>query len=141
HLRFGKRTYIDKDDTLNYRIAIPDIAGYQNYPVVIYLHGAGERGGDNVSQLIWGAQSFASDDNLMNHKPFVIAPQAPPGATWSNFEGQFEEDNTGPLQLANQPSRPLEMTMAVLDKVIKKFAIDTTRIYISGMSMGGYGTW
>jgi predicted peptidase len=139
-LRFDAQQYVSEGDTLNYRISFPDFSGSQSYPVVIFLHGGGERGDDNVSQLKWGVQNFATDQVMMTYKPIVIAPQMPEEASWSNFTGQFEDEDE-PLRLADTPSRPLEMTMEVLDQVIENSSVDTTRIYITGMSMGGYGTW
>jgi predicted peptidase len=140
-MRFNAQQYINEEgDTLNYRIAFPDFSGSESYPVVIFLHGGGERGTDNISQLKWGVQNFASDWAMMTHKAIVLAPQSPPNSTWSNFEGQFREDGE-PLRLADEPSKPLKMTMEVLDQIIDNFSVDTNRIYITGMSMGGFGTW
>lgn len=140
NLRFDVQQYVSEGDTLNYRAVFPDFSGSQSYPVVIFLHGGGERGNDNISQLKWGVQNFATDEVLMTYKPIIIAPQMPEGDSWSNFEGQGD-DEEGPIRLADNPSRPLEMTMEVLDQIIENFSVDTSRIYITGMSMGGYGTW
>ncbi|MEX2344875.1 MAG: prolyl oligopeptidase family serine peptidase [Balneolaceae bacterium] len=140
-MRFNAEQYIDEEgDTLNYRIAFPDFSGSESYPVVIFLHGGGERGNDNISQLKWGVQNFVTDHAMMTKKAIVLAPQSPEDERWSNFEGQFREDGE-PLRLASEPSKPLKMTMEVLDQLIENFSVDTDRIYITGMSMGGFGTW
>lgn len=136
--RFEARQYIADGDTLNYRIAFPDYNPSETYPVVLFLHGAGERGNDNEAQLKWGVQNFVTDQVMMAHSAIVIAPQCPANSQWSNFEGDRQKE---PPTLAGQPARPLEMTMQVLDQVIENSAVDTTRIYITGLSMGGFGTW
>lgn len=139
--KFSAQQYIDEEgDTLNYRLSIPDFSGNQSYPVVIFLHGGGERGDDNIAQLKWGAQNFATDKVMMTYKPIVIVPQSPEDGRWSNFEGQFRQDGE-PLRLGDEPSKPLQMTMEVLDQLIENFNVDTNRIYITGLSMGGFGTW
>lgn len=139
--RFNSQQYIDADgDTLNYRVSYPDFSGSQSYPLVIFLHGGGERGNDNESQLKWGVQNLVTDHAMMTHKAIVLAPQSPEDSRWSNFEGQFREDGE-PLRLADEPSKPLKMTMEVVDQIIENFNVDTDRIYITGLSMGGFGTW
>ena len=140
HLRFDSRQYVnDRGDTLNYRISFPDFSGSEIYPVVLFLHGAGERGSDNRSQLKWGVQNFATDEALMRYKPIVIAPQAPSGGWWSNFNGDFR--NGEPIRLADRPSEAMSLTMEVLDQVLANAPADSSRIYITGLSMGGFGTW
>lgn len=140
HLRFDARQYVSEDgDTLNYRISFPDFSGSEIYPVLLFLHGAGERGNDNISQLKWGVQNFATNEAIMRYKPIVIAPQAPRNSRWSNFEGNFREGD--PLRLAEQPSKPMKLVIEMLDQVLADAPADSTRIYITGLSMGGFGTW
>lgn len=139
--RFNTAQYVDEEgDTLNYRIATPDFSGSQSYPLLIFLHGGGERGDDNVSQLKWGVQNFVTDEWMKRYKAIVLAPQSPDDSRWSNFEGQFREDGV-PLELADEPAKPLKMTMEVVDQIIENFNVDENRIYITGLSMGGFGTW
>src|SRR5664279_5088710 len=64
-----------KGDTLSYRLLFPDADTLRKYPLVIFLHGSGERGSDNDAQLKWGVENFASDQNMMLHPAIVIAPQ------------------------------------------------------------------
>src|SRR5580704_17982602 len=67
----------DKGDTLNYRMLFPDADTLRKYPLVIFLHGSGERGSDNEAQLKWGVMNFATDQNMMLHPAIVVAPQCP----------------------------------------------------------------
>ncbi|MBE7174532.1 MAG: phospholipase, partial [Williamsia sp.] len=65
--RFSKNQYIRNGDTLNYRFLFPDSDTLRKYPLVIFLHGSGERGSDNEAQLKWGVQNFATDKNMVQH--------------------------------------------------------------------------
>lgn len=104
-----------------YSVFVPDgYDGVQKFPVVLFLHGAGERGDDGVvpSQVGLGP-SIAS--NPSGHPYLAVFPQA--RETWS----------------AASPDG--ERAMAILDEVISDFAVDTSRIVLTGLSMGGMGTW
>jgi predicted peptidase len=74
-----------KGDTLNYRQLYPDYDTLRKYPLVIFLHGIGERGNDNEAQLKWGVMNFASDQNMIKYPAIVIVPQCPDKMDWSNF--------------------------------------------------------
>src|SRR4051812_37093951 len=65
-------------DSLNYRLLYPDYDTMRKYPLVIFLHGSGERGTDNEAQLKWGAMNFGTSQNMKLHPCLVIAPQCPP---------------------------------------------------------------
>lgn len=127
-----------KGDTLNYRLLYPDADPLQKYPLVIFLHGSGERGNDNDAQLKWGVNNFATAENMTLHPAFVIAPQCPANINWSNFSNA---KNSTALQLLPTPSKPMELVMALIKDIIKTQPIDTNRIYITGLSMGGFGTY
>src|SRR6476660_4717907 len=105
-LRFSFNKYIDKGDTLNYRLLYPDSDTMRKYPLVIFLHGSGERGSDNEAQLKWGVQNFASDEMMASHPAFVIAPQCPEKVGWSNFSGRSRESTD--MKLESNPSKPME---------------------------------
>jgi poly(3-hydroxybutyrate) depolymerase len=76
--RFSFNTYIsDKGDSLNYRMLYPDYDTLRRYPLVIFLHGSGERGNYNEAQLKWGVMNFATDQNMILHPAIVVAPQCP----------------------------------------------------------------
>lgn len=137
--RFSLNKYAnDKGDTLNYRQLYPDSDTLRKYPLVIFLHGSGERGNDNEAQLKWGVMNFASDQAMILHPAFVIAPQCPEKMGWSNFS---REKNSLEMHLQPEPSKPMELLIGLIHQLIKTMPIDSNRIYITGLSMGGYGTY
>jgi len=126
-----------KGDTLLYRLLYPDSDTLRKYPLVIFLHGSGERGHDNEAQLKWGAQNFANDRAMIMHPAIMIAPQCPANMQWSSFTA----GNGMQLILNPTPSKPMELLMELIRQSIKNLPVDTNRIYITGLSMGGYGTY
>jgi predicted peptidase len=136
--RFSFNKYIDRGDTLNYRQLYPDANTFRKFPLVIFLHGSGERGNDNEAQLKWGVTNFATDHNMMLHPAFVIAPQCPANMNWSNFS---RERNSTEMHLQPTPSKPMELLIGLIRQLIKTLPVDTNRIYITGLSMGGDGTY
>jgi len=135
---FSYQKYIDGKDTLQYRQLVPDYDTLRKYPLVVFLHGSGERGRDNEAQLKWGVMNFAVDQTMMKYPAYVIAPQCPASQTWSNFS---RKKNSREMYLENKASRPMEMVVALINKLMKELRIDKNRIYITGLSMGGFGTF
>jgi predicted peptidase len=132
-----KSTFKDANGAeLKYRLMKPaEVAPNQKYPLVIFLHGAGERGDDNNAQLVHGIKEFAKDENRQKYPCFLVAPQCPKGATWADFRR-----GTG-AEVKPDATQPLRLTLELIDQLVKDQPIDTDRIYITGLSMGGYGTW
>jgi predicted peptidase len=124
----------DKGDTLLYRQLFPDADTLRRYPLVIFLHGSGERGNDNEAQLKWGVANFATDQNMILHPAFVIAPQCPEKMTWANI-------SRPDMKLQSTPTKPMELLIGLIQQLKKTLRIDSNRIYITGLSMGGYGTY
>jgi predicted peptidase len=98
------------------------------------LHGSGERGDDNEAQLKWGVMNFASDEVMKMHPSIVIAPQCPGNMTWANLSQQD-------IKLEPQPTQPMKLLMGLIEQLKQQMPVDTSRIYITGLSMGGYGTY
>lgn len=137
-LPLEKRVYKDANGkTLPYRLLTPAHAepGH-TYPLVIFLHGAGERGGDNEKQLVHGVPNFAADENRKKYPCYLIAPQCPEQQKWSDVD--WGADRTA---LPPRPSESARLTLELIDALRKEFPIDPRRIYLTGLSMGGYGTW
>ena len=80
---FEKKEFIVESDTLKYRILAPlDYDENKKYPVHLFLHGAGERGGDNELQLIHGSELFLKKSSREKFKSWVIFPQSPKNDWW-----------------------------------------------------------
>lgn len=136
--KFSYNQYVSGGDTLRYRQLYPDNAKGRKYPLVIFLHGSGERGNDNEAQLKWGAGNFADEQTMSRYPAIVIAPQCPLGQQWSNFGG---DRNSRTLKLQAQPSTPMRLLRELIAQVLKTLPVDSSRIYITGLSMGGFGTY
>jgi len=136
--KFSFNKFINKGDTLNYRMLFPLNDTLQKYPLVIFLHGSGERGNDNEAQLKWGVMNFASDQIMKQYPSFIVAPQCSENLDWYNFDGDF---NSRKMRLKATPSKPMKLIIELLQELVKNNAIDTNRIYITGLSMGGAGTY
>lgn len=124
----------DENDTLRYRMLLSDYAPETRYPLVIFLHGSGERGDDNEAQLKWGVMNFASDEVMKMHPAIIIAPQCPSNMTWANLSQQD-------IKLEPHPTQPMKLLIGLIDQIKQQMPVDTSRIYITGLSMGGYGTY
>jgi predicted peptidase len=135
---FEPREYIDKSgQSLNYRLMKPfDYNPSKKYPLVIFLHGAGERGDDNVSQLVHAAKDFANEERRRQYPAYVLFPQCPKEKRWVEIDWKLDS-HTFP----EQPSESLALVKALVDDMIESAGIDDTRVYITGLSMGGFGTW
>ena len=131
-----------KGDSLLYRQLNPQkIKKGERYPLVLFLHGAGERGSDNVSQLRHGAMMFTNPVNRENYPCFAIFPQCPADLYWPTPKrpDSFKEGNPFPADA--EISGPLALTKELLDSLVKTYPVDKGRIYIVGLSMGGMGTF
>lgn len=128
-------------DTLLYRQLSPGtIEVNKTYPLVLFLHGAGERGSDNKSQLQHGSMQFTNPVNREAYPSFVLFPQCPEDKYWapSTRPTKFDLDQ---FPLNDQISEPLGMVEKLVSQVIEKYPIDTNRVYVIGLSMGGMGTY
>lgn len=131
-----KRTYSGDATKLHYRLLKPaTIEKGKAYPLVVFLHGAGERGDDNDKQLVHGVAEFAKSENRSKYPCFLIAPQCPTGKSWAPFSRKAKPATT------DDKSSPLSLTIDLVAALQKEFPIEPKRIYITGLSMGGYGTW
>jgi predicted peptidase len=131
-------------DFLPYRLLRPyKFKAAKKYPLVLTLHGAGERGTDNWAQVDanYLAKIWADSTSQARFPCFVVAPQCPYNARDSQWVNTAWTQTT--YVRATVPiSRPLAMAIAIVDSLVKACPqIDTNRIYIAGLSMGGWGVW
>ena len=118
---FEKKVYVTASgDSLNYRLLRPEVEQEgEKYPLVLFLHGAGERGDD---------LDLAVNNSFMRHTreegkeyPFIfVAPQCPHNKYWGCY---------------------IESLLAFLEDICNILPVDRNRIYLTGLSMGGTGTW
>lgn len=141
---FEKRTFTSSaGQALPYRILYPEnYDKAKKYPVVLFLHGAGERGDNNESQLVHGSKLFLDPANRKAYPAIVIFPQCPAEGYWGNVS---VDRNTMPLTLVFDYSKPitpaLQAAIELLKKITKEESVDAKRIYVAGLSMGGMGTF
>lgn len=108
-----------KTAELKYLLFLP--RGYEansskKWPLILFLHGAGERGSD-----IWLVAKHGPPKVVASRPDLefvLVSPQCPEGQIWSR-----------------------EVLLGLLDEVMKTYAVDPARVYLTGLSMGGYGTW
>lgn len=138
---FKREHFVQNGDTLNYRILYPNnFSKEKKYPVVLFLHGAGERGNDNEAQLTHGSDLFLK--NRKNFPAIVIFPQAPREDYWAKvdvdrsvtpFEFNFKNEE--------EPTEALHLVMALLNSVTEENYVNKNRVYVGGLSMGAMGTY
>ncbi len=122
---------------LPYRIYTPrPIEDETVYPLIVFMHGAGERGSDNTTQLKHGVGSIIRFIERFNQPAFVIAPQVADGHQW--VDTPWSDDAH---VLPKSPSASMSLLLGLIDSVNQTLPIDRRRIYITGISMGGFGTW
>lgn len=132
----SKETYKNDKGVLPYRLYVPDsIIPDQKPAFVLFLHGAGERGDDNELQLSHGVKEFMADDIRSEYYFILIAPQCPESARW------VEVDWSMPSHRMPAISLPLSQTFSLMDSLISAYNVDTNQVYVTGLSMGGFGTW
>lgn len=140
---YQKENFINGNDTLMYRIMFPkDFKESRQYPLVLFLHGAGERGNDNQSQLVHGSSLFASEKNRDSFPAIVIFPQCPKNDYWANANvdrSSYPLTLTFPKDAA--PTKAMDLVMKLLEETIAKPYIKKDQIYLGGLSMGGMGTF
>ena len=123
-------------ETLSYRIYLPaDIPAGKRVPLVLFFHGAGERGYDNTAQLKHGVADLVRYA-LTNGPAIVIAPQCPKEMQWVNTNWSAPSHI-----MPSMPSVPMKLALLLLQDKIAKLPVDSNRVYVTGVSMGGYGTW
>jgi predicted esterase len=128
--QFEKRVHKEGEKALPYRLLVPK--AYQPgaaCPLIVWLHGSGEKGADNLSPLRTLANTLLADPEKC--PAFVLVPQCPPSAAWQAVGFNRAPDIT-------EPSR---MVVEAVAGLRKEFGLDGRRIYVGGFSMGGVGTW
>ena len=130
--------------SLPYRLMTPEplSLGQDNgkYPLVIFLHGAGERGTDNRNQLVHGAQMWMNPQTRHDYPCFVLIPQCPWEAFWAykTWPASFMPES---MPLTPEMPKAYEALKELIDSCIAMPHVDASRIYLMGLSMGAMCTY
>ncbi len=137
-----------RGETMPYRLSTPErLVPGRAYPLVVFLHGAGGSGSDNRRQLeganMFGALSWTLPENQARHPAFVLAPQS--DVNWACVVVEEGKIARRPSDLEWCPPGILgpgaRLAFEIIDALVEKLPVDRDRIYVTGHSMGGAGTW
>ena len=122
-----------RGENLPYRLFVP--ANYdrlKKYPLIVFLHGSGGLGNDNLKQLQLGnlylIDRFTQSESQSRYPAFVVAPQSI-GEGWVAANDRIT------------PSRQLRLAVELIDDLRRTYSIDSGRLYVAGQSLGGFGTF
>ena len=141
---YSSEYFIKASDTLNYRMLMPKkFDPSKQYPVILFLHGAGERGNDNKSQLIHGAKLFASPESRNNFQAIVVFPQCPKDDYWSNVKVDRSKKGLKKFKYhkKRRPTKSMKLVLTLMDSLVSKSYVNKNQVYVGGLSMGGMGTF
>ena len=137
---FGKGTFTDSlGRSIDYRILFPeDYDPDRTYPLVLFLHGAGERGSDNEKQLVHGVHTFLDAEHRERFPCIVLAPQCPAEDYWASAR---VDRSSYPVQLEFDyedlpATQALDLALALTKNTIARERVDPRRVYVTGLSMG-----
>ena len=117
----------DGSASIPYRLFEPqNTAPGQNVPLILYLHGMGDRGTDNTAQTTWMGNLTAKTSSGQ-YAAYVLAPQIDTNMWFSSS--------------TSAPTEAMSLTMMALHQAMNNPTIDTSRVYVTGASMGAFGTW
>jgi predicted peptidase len=128
-----------------YRVLLPrDFDSSKKYPVVLFLHGETERGDDNVKQLSKGSGIFLQGNIRRRYPAIVVFPQCPKNDYWSNVT-TTKERKTKKVILTfhsdEEPTKAMEMVMGLQQELMQQLPVDSSKMYVMGISNGGTGTY
>ncbi len=143
--KYEKKEFIKGADTLRYRILYPEnFDATKKYPLILVLHGAGERGSDNEKQLVHGAKLFLNEQVRQKYPAVVVFPQCTADSYWSNVS--IKKDSGANKRVfefsdGGKPTAAMSKLLKFVNVLTKEPFLDQDRLYIGGLSMGGMGTF
>lgn len=135
---FQAKVYADDSGRfLPYRIHIPaNNDSNMKLPLVLFFHGAGQRGVDNKSQLSLGVPDILKFTIHRQQPAIIVAPQVPLQQQWVDKPWTSDEHS-----MPEQASVSMQLTIDLLQQLTASLPIDMNRLYVTGLSMGGFGVW
>ena len=134
---FEKHIFKSDSGSIPYRLLKPIHYDEQKeYPLVIFFHGAGERGSDNVTPLGHIANLFLNGPNRRKYPCFVLVPQCPLDIRWVDTDWTLDAH-----EIPEKPSLPMRLAQELLSQTIDSLNINNGKIYVTGLSMGGFAVW
>ncbi len=139
-----------------YRLFSSHIDSNAPKPLIIFLHGRGDRGSDNGSKIYREAGLIMNSNSLLNpemqikYPCHILVPQCSDvteNEEWAKWIGNSPETpfeglgDDGSYTMSSQPSKSGEAALELIEQIIDNKNIDANRVYIMGVSMGGFGTW
>ena len=127
-----------KDEKLNYRFRKPkNCDSNKKYPILFFLHGAGGRGSNNNDQILdaGSISAFEKQNIFTKHNSYFLAAQVPHNKKWVNVDWSLSEHTIPKI------SKTMYLAFELLDDTLIKNNIDMNKIYVMGISMGGFGVW
>ena len=142
---YQKVLFKKNTDSLPYRILLPkNFDSTKEYPLLLFLHGAGERGNDNEAQLYHLSNFFLSYEFRNSFPSIIIFPQCPKNSYWAKIKGipnpkypTQKESFSDNLPENSQ----LLIVESLLSNIENTYKIDPNKRYMAGLSMGGMGTF
>lgn len=126
------------EESFGYRLMKPaKLDPETKYPLVLFLHGAGERGQDNAIQLKHFPELMAQPHWRERFPCFVLAPQCRSNRKWVEVDWSARQTHQSPPE----PGDQMKVALQILRQTIAEQPVDPRRIYLTGLSMGGYGSW
>ncbi|MDT0608282.1 alpha/beta hydrolase-fold protein [Croceitalea rosinachiae] len=140
---YQKQVFEMDNGAMPYRILLPkDFDEQKQYPLILVLHGSGERGNDNESQLVHGSSLFLKDEVRENYPAIVVFPQCKANSSWAKvgYGGQLANREFTFYKKA-KPTADMLLLEGLIKHLKEKYNINKDQMYVGGLSMGGMGTF
>ena len=142
---FEKHFFKYGPDTMPYRLLMPEnFDTSKKYPLILFLHGSGERGNDNEKQLIHGSTLFTDTALRRKFPAIILVPQCATDDYWSNCFREIDSVTHAikyTYQIDGDPTLAMTMAIKLTEKLIAEMPVEKTQVYVMGLSMGGMGTY